>query len=224
VLSVTAALQEQARQLREALHGEGEHVGDMLGSLMGKLSAGSAELRELGSSTEMSLTSLSNSVSHQVQGMSSTIQQISDRQKSLTTALDAQRDVLNGLLNRLTMAQDETASVAERTTARLNEGTQQIARQIEVIGVQAQTSLASVQTASAGFSDESGKLSQNAQQAEQEARAILSSAIALQEQARDALDRLQTEGDRVAICLRVLSKLSAGARSCANWVRRRKPR
>ena len=112
VLSVTAALSDQARQLREALHGESENASDMLGGLISKLAAGGITVRELSSTTEMSLTSLNNTVGQQAQTLNGTMQTIADRQRSLTTSLDAQRDVMNGLLNRLNLAQDETASVA----------------------------------------------------------------------------------------------------------------
>src|SRR6185312_6673311 len=113
--------------------------------LLSKISAGGVELRELGSTTEMTLSGLQSNVTQQAAALNNTMQQIADRQRTLTVALDAQRDVINGLLGRLALAQDETASSAERTVARLTDGTQQIAKQLEVIGNQAQSTLASVQ-------------------------------------------------------------------------------
>ncbi len=211
VLSVTSALQEQARQLREALHGEGERAGDVLGSLIGKLSAGGVELREMSSSTEMSLASLHNSVTQESQGLTTTMQQISDRQRTLTVSLDAQRDVLNGLLNRLNMAQDETASVAERTASRLGESAQQIVRQAEQMDVQAQAALGVVQNAASGFAEESGKLSQHTQKAEEQARNLVSVTAALQEQAQQALETLRNDGERADTLLSgLLGKLTIG--------------
>jgi hypothetical protein len=197
VLTVTAALQEQARQLREALHGEGERTSEIFGALVSKISAGGVELREFSSSTEMVLTSLQNNMASQGASLNNTMQQISDRQRSLTVALDAQRDVINGLLNRLALAQDETASNAERTVARLTDGAQQIAKQLEVIGSQAQNTLANVHAASAGFADEAGSLGLHAQQAEQQMRAVLSVTAGMQEQARQLRESMQGETARV---------------------------
>ncbi|MER2520984.1 MAG: hypothetical protein ABTQ34_09955 [Bdellovibrionales bacterium] len=197
VLSVTTALQEQARQLRETMNGESDRARVELGSLLSRISTGSAELRDIAATTEMSLGSLGNGVTQQTQDLSTTVQQITDRQRSLTIALDAQRDVLNGLLSRLTLAQDETASVTERTVSRLNDGAQQVTRQIETISQQAQTTLASVQTAAAGFASESGSLTSHAQQAEQSMRNVLSSTASLQEQSRHLRETLQGESSQV---------------------------
>ena len=108
VLSVTGALQEQAKQLRESMHQEGERTSEVLGNMLSKLTTGSAELREMGTAAEGTLTSLQANVTKQTADFAGTMQQIGERQRSLTTALDAQRDVLNGLLVRLTLAQDET--------------------------------------------------------------------------------------------------------------------
>jgi hypothetical protein len=197
VLSVTSALQDQARQLREALHNEGERTNDLLGSLLGKITTGGAELRDLGTSAELTLTSLQNGVSQQTQTLNATMQQIGDRQRSLTVALDAQRDVVNGLLNRLALAQDETAATAERTVARLNDSTQQIAKQLGTIDSQAQSTLANVQATSSKFADEAGSLSLHAQQAEQQMRAVLSVTAGMQEQARNLRESMQGETARV---------------------------
>jgi hypothetical protein len=211
VLSVTAALQEQAKQLREALHGESERAGDALSTLIGKLSAGGVELREMSSSTEMSLNSLHNTVSQQSQTLTAAMQQIGDRQRTLTISLDAQRDVLNGLLNRLNMAQDETAAVAERTAIRLTEGAQQIAQQAESIGNQAQNALANVQTGASVFTEESGKLAQNAQQTELQVRSMLSVTATLQDQARQLRETLHGESERTADILDgLMGKLTSG--------------
>lgn len=197
VLSVTTALQEQARQLRETMNGESERTRIELGTLLSKITTGSAELRDVAATTEMALGSLGNGVTQQTQDLSTNVQQITDRQRSLTIALDAQRDVLNGLLSRLNLAQDETASVTERTVARLNDGAQQVARQIEIIGQQAQTTLSNVQTAAAGFTSESGALTSHAQQAEQNMRNALASASGMQEQTRQLRETLQGESGRV---------------------------
>jgi len=198
ILSVTAALQEQARHLRETVQDESTRAGDVLGGLITKLAASGVELREVTTATEVTLGGLQSGLSGQTQTLNTTMAQIADRQRTLTAALDAQRDVLNGLLNRLSLAQDETASIAERTVARVTDGTQQINRQMDAIGTQAQSTLAQVQAASSGFADEAGKLSMQAQQAEQQTRSIVASAANMQEQARYLRDTLQAESARVA--------------------------
>ncbi|MDD3289123.1 MAG: hypothetical protein PHX43_09035, partial [Alphaproteobacteria bacterium] len=144
VLSVTGSLQEQARELRESLHQEGERTSGMLSGLLSKMATGSAELREVGVNAEGSLTSLKMDMEQQTTALSSAMQQIGERQRSLTTALDAQRDVLNGLLCRLSLAQDETASTAERSATRLADSAQQVAKQVEAIDNQTKSTLASV--------------------------------------------------------------------------------
>lgn len=197
VLSVTSALQDQAKQLREALHTEGERTNDILGSLLGKLSSGGVELRDFGATAEMTLTALQNNLAQQTLTLNATMQQISERQRSLTVALDAQRDVINGLLSRLALAQDETASTTERTVARLTDSTQQIAKQLGAIDSQAQNALASVHAAGAGFADEAGTLSLHAQQAEQQMRAVLSVTAGMQDQARNLREQMQNETARV---------------------------
>ncbi len=197
VLTVTSSLQEQARQLRDVLHGEGERASDLLGGLLGKLSSGSIELRDISSNAEMTLTSLQNNLGQQTLSLNSSMQQIADRQRTLTTSLDAQRDVLNGLLSRLALAQDETAATTERTVARLTDGTQQISKQLEAIDSQSQNTLTSVRAASAGFADEAGALSLHAQQAEQQMRAVLSVTAGMQDQARQLRESMQNETARV---------------------------
>ena len=197
VLSVTAALQDQARQLREALYGEGERAGELLGSLLTKLSSGSIDVREVASATEMSLTSLQNNMTQQTQGLNTAMQQLSDRQRTLTTALDAQRDVLNGLLSRLGLAQDETAAIAERTAARITDSAQQVTRQAEAMGAQAQNALSSIHAAASSFAEEAGTLGMQAQQAEQQMRGVLSVTAGMQEQARQLREAMQSETARV---------------------------
>ena len=197
VLSVTAALQDQARQLRESLHSEGDRTNELLSTLLGKITTGGSELRDLSNTAELTLTSLQNGVTQQSQALNSTMQQISERQRSLTVALDAQRDVVNGLLNRLALAQDETAATAERTVARLTDSTQQIAKQLGVIDTQAQNTLANVQATGAKFADEAGSLSLHAQQAEQQMRAVLSVTAGMQDQARNLRESMQNETARV---------------------------
>jgi len=211
VLSVTSALQEQARQLREALHSEGDRTGELLGALLGKLGSGNTELRDLSATAEATLTTLQHNVGNQVASLNGAMQQIADRQRSLTTALDAQRDVLNGLISRLTLAQDETATSAERGAARLAESTQQITRQMETIDAQAQNTLASVHNATAGFMDEAASLGRHAEQSEQLTRILFATATTIQDQARQTRESMQGESERMGEVLNaMLGKLSAG--------------
>lgn len=211
VLSVTSALQDQSRQLRESLHTESERTHDILTSLLGKISSGSAEMRDMGTNTEIVLTSLQNGLAQQATSLNGTVQQISDRQRSLTIALDAQRDVINGLLNRLALAQDETASHAERASVRLIEGTQKLEHNVETLDARAQSALFAVQNATAGFIQEVAVLENHAQQAETQARTMTSAAIALQEQERQLRDSLHKESEKSSDMLGgLLGKITQG--------------
>jgi len=211
VLSVTSALQDQARQLREALHNEGERTSELLGNLLGKLGSGNTDMRELNVTAEATLTTIQHNVNSQIAALNSSMQQIADRQRSLTTSLDAQRDVLNGLINRLTLAQDETATTAERSAARLADSTQQITRHMETIDQQAQNTLTSVHGATAGFMEESATLSRHAEQAEQLTRLMFATTTSLQDQAKQARENMQGESDRMGDLLNtLLGKLNSG--------------
>ncbi len=193
MLSVTSAMREQVCQLRESLHGEGERTNEILGGLIGKLTTGNSELREFGSSAEITLTSILNGTSHQTEALSSLMQQISERQRSLTVSLDAQRDVLNGLLNRLTLAHDETSAVAERSATRLGDSSQQIVRQMEQLEQQAQSSMGSVRAAGVGFAEEAEALIKQAKQAEQQAGGMFERAAAFHVQSRQLREVLDAD-------------------------------
>ena len=197
VLSVTQTLQEQAKQMQEQIQNDSQRATEALTGLVNKLTSGGGELRDFSHNSEMSLNSLSNSVAQQSRDLGGVIAQLGDRQRTLTTALDAQRDVLNGLLHRLAMAQDETAATAERTVSRITEGSSQITRQMEAIGSQAQNALSNVQAANAGFADEAGTLGLHAQQAEQQMRGVLTVTAGLQEQTRQMREAMQVESARV---------------------------
>ena len=197
VLSVTAALKDQASQMQAQIQNDSQRTSEALAGLVSKLTSGGGELRDFGSAAEISLNSLNNAVTTQTRDLGSIITQLGERQRTLTTALDAQRDVLNGLLHRLTMAQDETAATAERTVSRLNEGSAQIGRQIEAMGSQAKDALSNVQNVNASLADEAGALGLHAQQAEQQMRGVLSVTAGLQEQTRVMREAMQTESARV---------------------------
>jgi hypothetical protein len=124
------------------------------------------------------------------------MQQIADRQRSLAVGLDAQRDVINGLLNRLTLAQDETASVADRTVTRLADGAQSIIRNADSIDARTQAALANMQIATEAFGKEAEAIETQAKQAELQAQSILASASGLHHQIYDLRTSMQNDGER----------------------------
>ncbi|MDR3448625.1 MAG: hypothetical protein P4M15_02540, partial [Alphaproteobacteria bacterium] len=197
VLAAAAGMHEQIHDLRVTMQADGEQTGAILNTLLDKTVMGAAEMRDLCAATEMSLTSLGNSTANQAAALTSTMQLVGDRQQTLTVSFDAQRDVISGLLNRLTLAQDETASAAERAAARVGESTQQVVRQLDVIGAQAGTTLASVQASVSGFAEQAGVLNIQGQQAEQQMRGVLSVTSGMQEQARHLREAMQVETARV---------------------------
>jgi chromosome segregation ATPase len=214
VLTVTSALQSQAQQLRDSLTKEGEKANDLLSGLLSKLASGSKDLQDLGTSAESTLTGLQISVNQQATTFSTTMQQIGERQKSLMTALDSQRDVLNGLLCRLALAQDETATSAERSVARLTESSQQITKQLETMNASAETALSSIRSSATGFNDEAQKLVSNATEAEKQAKAVLEVTASLQEQAQKMRENLQSEADRTGSVLSdLVGKIVSGSSS-----------
>jgi hypothetical protein len=212
VLTVTSALQEQARTLRETLQAESDRAGESLQSMLSRLTAGGAEIRDLGADAGNIFTTLQRALNEQTGDLGSSMQQISERQRTLTASLDQQREVINGLLNRLILAQDETASTAERTAARLQDGASQIVRHVETLDSRAQSALASVQAAAAGFAQESEGLQAQASQAEQQSRAIYASASGLHGQIHDLRTTMQSEGERTSAVLgTLLEKVTTGA-------------
>ncbi len=201
LLAASSNLQDQARQQRDILHAESERTRDILTQLVGKITTGSAEVRDNSAATEMSLTSLQHNITQQTSGLTSAMQQIAERQRALTLALDAQRDVLNGLYSRLTTAQDETATVGERSASRLSDAASQMLRQIDAIGTQSQTALAGVQAAVSNFAEEAGTLALHAQQAEQNMRGVLNVTTGLQEQTRQLRETIEDNAARAVASL-----------------------
>jgi len=212
VLSVTSALQEQARHLRESLQDESERAGESLATLLSRLTTGGSEVRELGMNTNAVFTTLQRALGDQTNELSSSMQHISDRQRNLTAALDQQRESINGLLNRLTLAQDETASVAERAAMRLSDGAQQISRHVETLDARVQSALVNVQAATTGFAHEAQNIDVQSRQAEQQARSILASASGMHEQIHDLRTSMESEGERTnTMFSNLLNKVTAGS-------------
>jgi hypothetical protein len=211
ILASASGIHEQIHDLRLAIQEDGTQTTAALDGLLNKVTTGASEIRDLSATTEMSLISLGNNVTQQGAALSSTMQQIGERQRSLVGTLDAQRDVVNGLLNRLTLAQDETASSAERAAARINDGAQQITRQLDLIETQATSTLASVQASVSGFVDQAGVLTLQGQQAEQQMRGVLSVTAGMQDQARHLRESLQAESERAGDSLgTLLNRLASG--------------
>jgi hypothetical protein len=217
ILSAAAGMHEQIHDLRHAMQSEGERTKEMLGDLLGKVTSGAAEMRDLSAMTEMSLTSLGSNVLQQSTALSATMQQIGERQRSLASALDAQCDVVNGLLGRLTLAQDQTATVADRTATRLTEGAQQISNYVETLDARAQSALINVHAATEAFAKEAAAIDTQSKQAEEQARSILASTTGLHEQIRDMRTVMQNDSERSSEKLGdLLGKLTAGSGEIRN--------
>ncbi|MDD3182214.1 MAG: hypothetical protein PHD48_05360 [Alphaproteobacteria bacterium] len=192
-MTVTASLQEQAKQLRDALQEETKRTGEMLGDLLGRLATGSGDMRDVSSTASMALTDLQMGISKQVSALNDSMDQIGSRQITLTNALEAQRETLSGLISRLSMAQDETAGAAERAANRLTDGTLQITHQIETLDTKSAATLASIHAANEAFSKETASLISNTDQAETQTQKLLESATTIQKQASEICVQLRNE-------------------------------
>ena len=212
VLQATSALQEQARTLRESLQSESERAGESLNALLGRLTAGGTEVRELGTNTGVVFSTLQRALGEQASELNGSMTQIAERQRTLTTALDAQRESINGLLYRLTSAQDETATTAERTVTRLTESVEQITRNVGTIDTRTQDALSSVQKATAGFSSEAEAIERTARQSEQDAQSIMASASGVHERIVGLQSSMREEGERAGAAFdSLLGKVTTGA-------------
>ncbi|MDR3425168.1 MAG: hypothetical protein P4M13_08910 [Alphaproteobacteria bacterium] len=213
ILASASGLHGQIYDLRTSMQYDGERTAESMNGTLARIATGSSEIREAGTVAEQTLTSLQRVIGLQTGELNASMQQIAERQRELTAALDGQRDVIHGLLNRFALAQDETAVVAERTAARLHEGAQKISDSIDLIGAQANTTLASVQTSVSGFAEQAAALGQQSQQAEQQVRGVLSVTSGMQEQAQRLRESLQGETARVVEQLSsVIGQLDATGR------------
>lgn len=189
-MNVTASLQEQAKQLHTALHDETKRAGDMLGDLMGRLTSGSGEMRDISTSANTALSELQMGMARQASSLNETMEQIAARQRELSAALEAQRETLGGLVARLGAAQDETAEASARSASRMAESAAQIEAQIEKIDTRASAALSSVKEAGEGFTRESATLSASAEAAENRTKQLLESASDMRKQAEKVCDEL----------------------------------
>jgi hypothetical protein len=212
VLQVTSALQEQAEKLRLGLQSENDRATETLNSLLGRLSTGSQDVKNIGVNAETVLSSLHKAMGEQAKELDAAVDRIGERQSVLTTALDAQRETMNALLNRLTAAQDLTASTAEHAALRLNEGAQKISQSVEIIDARAQQAITSVQKAVEGFSAETKTVEDRSHQVVQDTQKILSSASEMRTQIDSLRASMQEQGETTnGLLSTLLDKIKNGS-------------
>ena len=205
-----STMQKQASDICAQLNSETTHTGEAIGAVVGKLQTHASELRETSVSTQTALNNLDSSISQQTTAINANLEMISDKQTALGSALDMQREMLGSMVTRLTLAQDETAAAAERSAARISDSTGQITRQIETLDVQTQNALASVRAASTGLGDESARISEHTQVAENQVRDMLASTAAMHADARNMRESMQGEANQMVEQIRtVITQLDA---------------
>lgn len=212
VLTATSALQEQAHQLRLSLQNESDRATESLQKLLERLTKGGGEVHDIGANTNEALTTLHRALEQQAGEMNVSMNQISERQRTLMLALNAQREVIDGLMSRLSGAQEETAMIAERAVGRLSESVQQIATGAATIDSRAQDALNSLQKASAGFAYEAEAVEKKVRQTEQDAKAIVTAASGANEKLGALCASLCEEGERAGSAVgALLGKITAGS-------------
>ena len=204
VLGTTAALQAEAQKLREAMQAEALQAGATLGDLLGKLADGGRDLRDLNGATRESLAGTHATLLNQTEQLGIVMQNIGDRQNTLTAALDAQKETLDGLLARLNAAQEETTVVAERSVISLTDGVQALTQQTGAMEAQVLTAVTQVQAANAAFATESGQLAANAEAVEQQARMMVAVTADAQNQTRQMREAVTGESARASETLEAL--------------------
>lgn len=210
ILESASGMRTEIDALRNSMREEGDAAHAMLGALLDQVKTGAGDLREVSSTTEKSLSGLSEIVVKHGADLSSSMKDIDDKQTVLVSALDAQRETISGLLTRFAQAQDESVVVAERTAMRLNEEAQSITTSIDMIGAQASTTLGAVQTSVSGFAEQAVALKLQSQQAEEQVRHMASSTSEMQAQAQTVREALQSDTDRIVELLSgVIQKLDA---------------
>ncbi len=210
LLESAKSMREQAETVCEQLRGETQRTGETLGGVVGKLEGHITDLRGTSEAAEKALINLSSSVTQQTNAIDGNLQTISDKQTALSSALDIQREMLGGMVTRLTLAQDETAAAAERSAARMSDSVGQIARQMEAVDSQTQNALAAVRAASTGLADESASLGQHTKQAEQQIRDMLAATSKMHGETREIREAMQKEAGQVIEQVRtVMAQLDA---------------
>ncbi|MFA4994166.1 MAG: hypothetical protein WC521_02550 [Bdellovibrionales bacterium] len=208
VLASATTMREQIDTLRNSIREEGDSTGNMLSSLLSKVKLGAEDIRSASVLTETSLTNFNANVTQHSAVLAESVKTLDERQTSLVSSLNAQRDTIGGLLSRFAQAQEETVTVAERTASRLNEEAQSIATSIDLIGAQASTTLASVQASVSGFAEQAVAIKLQGQQAEEQVRNMMSATSGMQDHAKAMRDSIQSETGRVVELLSsVIDKL-----------------
>jgi hypothetical protein len=213
ILTSTKTLHEKINGLRTSMQNEGGQATEALDVLLNRITAGSGELRNAGATAETTLSSLQRALGEKTGELSTSMQQIGERQRTLATALDAQRETIGNLLTRFAQAQEETVVIAERTATRLNEEALSITTSIDMIGAQASVTLGNVQASVSGFAEQAVELKLHSQQAEQQVRSLMSTTGDMQEHAKQLRESMQGETGRVMELLSgVIEKLDAAGR------------
>ncbi|MCL2470049.1 MAG: hypothetical protein FWF24_07515 [Alphaproteobacteria bacterium] len=181
-LSVTSSLQDQARQLRDALHAEVDRTSVIMTELLTQLTTGSATMHDVGGTASMLLETLQSGLNRQVTSLNDSMDQITQRQHHLSSALDAQREAMGSLTSRLMQIQDETTA-----------GTGAITAQLDHLDTHAGKTLASIHTAGESFSQETSALIAGTQNAAQQVKNLVDQAEAMQRRAGDICASLRTE-------------------------------
>ncbi len=192
-VTVTATLQEQAKTLSEALNAETTRTGELMQSLLERLGTSGTTMQSISGTASTALTDLQTGIARQAANLNESMDQIASRQQGLTQAMEAQRETLSTLVARLSVAQDETASAAERAASRLSDGTQQITSQMERLENRASASLTSIHAANEGLTKETATLIASTGTAEAQTKSLLDSATAMQKQASDVCSQLRSE-------------------------------
>jgi len=197
LLESTLTMRKQTDDVCEQLRTTSTHTGEVLGAVVSKIEGNVSSLRETTTEAEKSLGNLNSSISQQTTAIDGNLQTISEKQTALSSALDIQREMLSGMVTRLTLAQDEAASAAERSAVRMTDSTSQIARQMETIDAQTQNALAAVRAASSGLVDEQANIAQHTQLAEQQIRSMLEATSGMHNEAREIRVEMSKETDQV---------------------------
>ncbi len=214
VLATTSALQDQARMLSEALRNEGDRVGVMLSGMLDKLGLGAKTLQQTGNDANTLLGGLHASLEAETATLAESMITIADRQRTLTASLEAQRETMAGLMNRLAIAQDETASAAERNALRMEGSAQTLTRQIEAMETQTRAAMDAIQSAGTGIADKTESLGQTTQKAEEQVRALYAQTASLHDQAKGLENAIVSETGKAAIAMEtVIGKLDQGRTS-----------
>ncbi|MGE0108274.1 MAG: hypothetical protein AB7S81_00705 [Bdellovibrionales bacterium] len=186
LLENTMSLGQQATSTEENIKQAAENLSET-----------TTQLEKAGKTVESSLGRMADSVAQSTAALNENMTQVAERQNELGTALDAQREMLGGMVTRLTLAQDETAAAAERSAARLSDSTGQITREMKHLDEQTQNALAAIRAAGSSLSDESASLTDHTQKAETKIRDMLKTTGDLHEETTRIRQTIKNESDQV---------------------------